>query len=664
VVVEKVETVLDRAIITIKGALTENRGTTTVTAYPIKRSFRHFGNNSPTQVTTLSGTSVSQSATNFLRSLTTTYSLDANFYSGLQATEMAFDQKVDDLAAGGKLICQGLALLEFIGPVPVGQFTVVKSIQDIRSDSLIWGNLNGASTVVTLQDRLILNDEAIFGSFFGFPLGAVDIRRLQFHEVNGPELTLRAASSWPGGAFADTQIGFFGTHTDVTALTGRRLVLVHDDGTAQSVTVASGAGDLSLAGRDAVNPWMWEINFDKVPAFAREDMDEADPKVTVYGNVVDATQGKTIAQTPLGDGDVRQIFQTFALPKTPLTYLLDDTKTPAQTPELNVYVDGILWSKVDTFFAAASDDKVYVVREDADGKSYVQFGDGKTGARLSSGNGNVVAAYRVGIGAYGALAATTQPQATGKLAGLDKVYLPEPVTMGAGSESEDNARDAAPGRVQSLGRLVALSDFEAETLALPNVLKAGAAWAAPEGVPLVQLTVLTQSESDADLDKVRDTLATYNRCRGPARFPIRVSKGLRQYVYVSLNAAFDPSRRQEDIEAAIKSALGAAGEEADGIDSSRGLFSLRSLRFGQGVHTSQILGAVQEVDGVTWTSLNAMEIIPLGAPPETDPTQLAAPAMDLIPSPTLACGDTSILALHVKHLVIALSSAQTAPTCS
>jgi hypothetical protein len=195
------------------------------------------------------------------------------------------------------------------------------------------------------------------------------------------------------------------------------------------------------------------------------------------------------------------------------------------------------------------------------------------------------------------------------------------------------------------------------------VLKAGAAWAAPEGVPLVQLTVLTQSESDADLDKVRDTLATYNRCRGPARFPIRVSKGLRQYVYVSLNAAFDPSRHQEDIEAAIKVALGAAGEEANGIDSSQGLFSLRSLRFGQSVHTSQILGAVQEVDGVAWAALNAMEIIPLGAPPETDPTQLAVPAMDLIPSPTLACSDTSILALHVKHLVITLSSAQTAPAC-
>jgi hypothetical protein len=547
----------------------------------------------------------------------------------------------------------------------VPEFTVARKISETRANSLTWGNLTSASTVVSLESLLLgdaeIKDLEINDSY------TADIRQLEFHEVDGPKLALGAQIDWNGGAFGplDNVLEFFGTYEEAIALAGRPLLIAHDDGRTQTVQVTSTVSDFSLASkdRDKVNPWMWTVDLDQPPAFPREDFDEAAPKVTVYGNVVPATQGKTLAEAPIGSGDARVAFQTFAVPKAPLTYLLDETQIPAQTPQLAIYVDGILWNKVETFFNAKPDDHVYIVRENADGASFVQFGDGKTGARLSSGQNNVVAQYRTGSGAYGELKADTHPQATGKLAGLDKVYLPEPVTTGASPESGDNAREAAPGRVQSLGRLVSLADFEAETLALPNVLKANAAWAAPEGVPLVQLTVLTQSESDADLDKVRDSLATANRCRGPARFPIQVLKGLRQYLHIHLTAGCDPGRRQEDVKAAIRRSLGMAGGEADGIDGSRGLFGLHGRRFGQSAHTSQIIGAVQQAEGVVWVTLAAAQVIPLGIPPATDPTQLAVPAFDLIPTPSIACGDTFILALHAKHLIIELSSAQTAPAC-
>ncbi len=656
VIVDKVERVLDRTIVTFKGSLSENRGTA-VKAYPIKRSFRHFGHNSPAFVTSISGTTVTQTATDYSRGVYGTDFGSTNVYSKLLATELPLDQKVDDLAIGGKLICQ--AFVTFDGqstPVPL---TVVKTIAEARADTLVWGNLTGASSVVVADSQLVTNFSILFET--------ADIRKIQFHEADGPELMLRAVTTFDGGAFADTGVSFFGTYDQATALPGRSLLLAHEDGTAQAVTVTSPVSDLSPTGKDKLNSWMWPIHLDQLPEFDREEFDEAAPKVTVYGNLVPANQGKTLAETPIGSGDARQAFQTFAVPKAPLTYLLDETQTPAQTPELKVYVNGVLWSKVETFFNAAPDDQVYIVREDAGGASFVQFGDGKSGARLPSGRDNVVAVYRTGSGAYGELKTDTHPQATGKLAGLDKVYLPQPVTSGASPESEDNAREAAPGRVQSLGRLVSLADFEAETLALPNVLKANAAWAAPEGVPLVQLTVLTQSESDADLDKVRDALATANRCRGPARFPIRVVKGLRQYLHIHLTAGFDPSRRQEDVKAAIRRALGMAGAEADGIDAvdenARGLFGLHGRRFGQGTHTSQIIGAAQQAEGVVWVTLAAAQIIPLGSPPVTDPAQLDLPAFDLIPTPGIVCGDTFILALHAKQLIIELSSAQIAPAC-
>jgi hypothetical protein len=541
------------------------------------------------------------------------------------------------------------------------QFTVVKTIDSIRADSLVWGSMTGASTVVTLTSKLTTAAELGVSPSVG-----ADIRHLAFHEVDGAELELRAQAQWNDGAFGatDNVLHYFGTYDEAIALIGRSLLLVHDDGRAQTVQVTSQLADFSLTAKDQVNPWMWAIYLDQPPIFDREDFDEVAPKVTVYGNIVPATQGKTVANVPIGSGDARQIFQTFALPKPPLTYLLDESKTPAQTPQLSIYVDGVLWSEVDTFFDSLPDDHVYIVREDASGNSFVQFGDGKTGARLSSGQKNVIATYRTGSGAYGALAADTTPSASSKLAGLAKVYLPQPVTTGAAPESEENAREAAPGRVQSLGRLVSLADFEAEALAIPNVLKANATWAAPDGVPLVQLTVLTQSESDADLAQVQDAMNTANRCRGAMRFPIQVKKGLRQYIHVHLTAGYDPTRKPEDVQAAIQRALGMAGGEADGIDGSRGLFGLHARRFGETAHVSQIIGAAQDADGVVWVTLAAAQIIPLGFPPETDPTQLAVPGVDAIPSQTIACGDTFILALHEQHLIIEMASAQLGQACS
>jgi hypothetical protein len=123
-IVDKVETVLDRTVVTFKGALAASHGTQ-VTAYKIKRSFRHFGNNAAGFVTsvvelfasdgtTVTGSYVVQDPTQFSRDVFGTgYADDAGandpaHYSGLAKTDMPLDQKVDNLAPGGKIVCQGL----------------------------------------------------------------------------------------------------------------------------------------------------------------------------------------------------------------------------------------------------------------------------------------------------------------------------------------------------------------------------------------------------------------------------------------------------------------------------------------------------------------------------------------------------------------------------
>lgn len=105
VVVDKVETVLDRTILTFKGSLAVNRGTT-IKAYPIKRSFRHFGHNAPSQLTTVADGTVTQEPTTFKRTIFGHTPSD-DYYSRIESTEMPLDRQVDDLAVGAKIVCQG-----------------------------------------------------------------------------------------------------------------------------------------------------------------------------------------------------------------------------------------------------------------------------------------------------------------------------------------------------------------------------------------------------------------------------------------------------------------------------------------------------------------------------------------------------------------------------
>ena len=85
---------------------------------------------------------------------------------------------------------------------------------------------------------------------------------------------------------------------------------------------------------------MWRIRLDQPPRYDREAFSETANAITVYGNIVAANQGETQAEAIIGNGDARAIFQTFALPKAPLTYLLHGEATPPHAPELEVFVDG------------------------------------------------------------------------------------------------------------------------------------------------------------------------------------------------------------------------------------------------------------------------------------------------------------------------------------
>jgi len=649
-IVSKVQQILDRTIVEFEGTLTVNRGTT-VKAYRLGRTFRHFGHNAPALTTKFNNTTqqTTQTATDFIRNVYgTDASGDTNYYSQLLKTEMPLDQRVDDLAVGNKLICQGFTEFDGVSqPVP---FVVVKEIQDIRSDSLLRGNLTGSSTVVQVNTKLIANDSILNEKS--------DIRQIQFHEVKSGALILRSPTQWNNGAFTQPMLNFWGTYDEVQALANRTLLLQKDDAV-QALTVANPPDSFSLSGKDQINPWMWSIALDQKPdGLLLQDFDEQKPTVTVYGNLVEATQGKAEKPAVLGNGDQRRVFQTFKLPKAPLTYFNSSSETPPEVPELQVYVSDRLWKRVPSLFGKSPKDEIYIVREDANGESWIQFGDGKTGARLPSGLNNVVAQYRTGIGAFGALKENTTVQG-GKLDRLDKVWLPGIASGGSQPEAGDNAKEAAPGKIQSLGRLVSIQDFESETLALAGVSKVKAAWKLVNNIPTMVLTVLMETGREAEIEEVRTILNTYNRCRGPQRFPIRVNQGVLKYIYTDITVGISPAIPEDIIRTSIRTVLGVSGDEGNGIDGSRGLMSIKNRQFGQKEYATRIEGTVQNVEGVVWSKVTSLGFT-LGS--GDSPPELTVPTSKVI-SPVLGCGDESILALYTSHLIIGFTLAGSQEVC-
>ena len=121
--------------------------------------------------------------------------------------------------------------------------------------------------------------------------------------------------------------------------------------------------------------------------------------VTLNANVAPATHGVTTTEI-LGSGDVSQTFQRFPLKQPPLTYV--SAATPSGTAStLVVRVNGVAWTEVGWLYGSGPADHVYMVLTGADGKTYVQFGDGVTGARPGSGASNIQATYRYGTGTAG-----------------------------------------------------------------------------------------------------------------------------------------------------------------------------------------------------------------------------------------------------------------------
>jgi predicted phage baseplate assembly protein len=318
--------------------------------------------------------------------------------------------------------------------------------------------------------------------------------------------------------------------------------------------------------------------------------------VTVNANTARATHGETVREV-LGSGDASQANQSFALKRPPLTYVSAPTATGAQST-LQVRVNNLAWQEAPSLYGLGAQDQDYIVRIEDDGRTTLTFGDGVTGARLPSGQQNVTATYRTGIGPDGNVDAGSLTLLQARPPGIRSVTNPLAASGAAAPEDLDHARLNAPLRVLTLDRIVSLDDYENFARAFAGIGKAQAValWSGEKHV--VHLTVAGANGEAVDPNSALYTslLGAISQARDPVQQVLVASF---QPLFFDL-AAFVLVDQPRYVVADVLAAATAALQSA---------FSFQSRSFAQAVTAAEAIAIIQSVPGVIAVDLTQLYMV-------------------------------------------------------
>lgn len=313
--------------------------------------------------------------------------------------------------------------------------------------------------------------------------------------------------------------------------------------------------------------------------------------VSINANVVAASHGETVAGEVMGSGNGTLVNQRFTLNKAPLTYISAPTVTGGEST-LEVRVNDVLWQEVDSLYQEGPRSQVYTLRQNNDGNSIITFGDGYKGARLPSGQENITATYRSGIGLEGQVGSSTLKLLKSKPLGIREVTNPLPATGAASPESLDDARAHAPLTVLTLDRIVSVKDFEDFAAAFAGVGKAQATVLWNGETNVVHITIASASGDTVyptdqlyinlvqALEQVRDvTVQVLVDGYRPLSFKVDAS--------LHIDSRYLRDKVIQDVKAALRAA-----------------FTFDKRAFGQDVTEVEVLTIINSVEGVIAAELN------------------------------------------------------------
>ena len=317
--------------------------------------------------------------------------------------------------------------------------------------------------------------------------------------------------------------------------------------------------------------------------------------IKVNANVAEATHGETVEEI-LGNGNAAQTNQRFELRKPPLTYVSATTPSGAEST-LTVRANGIEWKEVDALFQQQANSECYSVQRDNDAVPTLTFGDGIHGARLPSGELNVTAVYRTGIGPDGEVPAGSLSLLKKRPPGVTAVTNPVAASGAEAPETRDKARQNAPQTVRTLDRIVSLNDFEDFAATFAGVGKAQAVPVWTGASFTVHVTIASASgkelaEGDAlfgklekAMDKVRDSTVAYE-----------VASFKQLFFNLSANLKIDRRYLFADVKKKVIEVL----EKA---------FGFAQRQFAQPITAAEVTALVQAVEGVVYVDLDDLYMV-------------------------------------------------------
>ncbi len=315
--------------------------------------------------------------------------------------------------------------------------------------------------------------------------------------------------------------------------------------------------------------------------------------VTINANVAPATHGESKSQI-LGSGDATQSYQRFAISQLPVTYVSAATPTTTAST-LSVRVNGELWTEVPFLYGHPPTERVFTTQVDVNGHRYVEFGDGiENGARLPTGQNNVIATYRQGLGKSGNVNALQLSTLLSRPLGLRAVLNPLPASGGGDPQTLGDARATAPITVRALDRVVSLDDFGDFARSSAAVAKAEAVWAWDGHRRVVCITVSGPDGSAIvpETPQYTNLLAAIQNA-GDGTVPVALCSFVPRTFTVGATLIVDPALDPDAVTATAKAALQAA-------------FGFDARDFMLPVYRSEIIEALQSVTGVVALTLDEL----------------------------------------------------------
>jgi hypothetical protein len=359
--------------------------------------------------------------------------------------------------------------------------------------------------------------------------------------------------------------------------------------------------------------------------------------VTINANVALASHGESVSEI-LGSGDASVTSQQFSLKQPPLTYTSADVPGGAAS-SLEIRINNVLWHEVETFLARASDERIYTTKLSDDGVTQVYFGNGAEGARLPSGNNNVIAHYRKGLGLGGLVKAKQLNLLLTRPLGVKDVVNPVSSSGADDPEVLEDARTNAPLGLLTLDRAVSLSDYEDFSHAFAGVTKAKAVAISKQGVSSIYISIAGPNGTVLEPGgETYNNLSSALKNSGDPYTNFLILPYRPAYFKFDAGLYVHSDYQSELVLNAARQAM-------------RNAFSFKIRSFNQPVHLSEVIRTLQQVDGVIAVDLNHLyrsNSSPVEPPSRSIMPRLSSPDDEIVGAELIMLDPAPIDQLRVK----------------